>query len=123
MVAESGAPQPDDDFVELLTRVRGGDETAAGELVLRYERAVLRAVRSRLGQNMRRAMDSMDVVQSVHQSLLMGLRSQRFEMSSPAQLIALAVVMVQRKIARHGARSSSYPPPAAIRLATPTALR
>lgn len=109
MVAESSALPPDDDFVALLARVRGGDDAAAGELVVRYERAVLRAVRSRLGQNMRRAMDSMDVVQSVHQSLLMGLRSQRYEMSSPAQLIALAVVMVQRKIARHWRKIKQLP--------------
>jgi RNA polymerase sigma factor (sigma-70 family) len=109
MVAESEAHKPDDDFAELLARVRGGDETAAGELVGRYERAVLRAVRSRLGQNMRRAIDSMDVVQSVHQSLLMGLRNQRFEMNSPAQLIALAVVMVQRKIARHWRKIKRLP--------------
>lgn len=109
MVAESSALPPDDDFAALLARVRGGDETATGELVLRYERAVLRAVRSRLGQNMRRAMDSMDVVQSVHQSLLMGLRNRRFEMNSPAQLIALAVVMVQRKIARHWRKIKKLP--------------
>ncbi len=109
MVAESISPQPDDNFVKLLTRVRGGDESAAGQLVERYERAVLRAVRSRLGQSMRRAMDSMDVVQSVHQSLLIGLRSQRYDMTSPAQLIALAVVMVQRKIARHWRKIKQMP--------------
>src|SRR5512145_318104 len=109
MVAESHAPEPDDEFVKLLARVRGGDESAAGELVQRYERAVLRAVRSRLSHHMRRAMDSMDVVQSVHQSLLIGLRSQRFDMSSPAQLIALAVVMVQRKIARHWRKIKQLP--------------
>jgi RNA polymerase sigma factor (sigma-70 family) len=101
MAADSYPLPPDDEFPKLLVRVRAGDESAASELVQRYERAVLRAVRSRLGQQMRRAMDSMDVVQSVHQSLLVGLRSQRFEMSSPSELIALAVVIVQRKIARH----------------------
>ena len=109
MVAELKPSEPNDDFVALLARVRGGDELAAGELVLRYERAVLRAVRSRLGQNLRRAMDSMDVVQSVHQSLLLGLRSQRFDMDSPGQLIALAVVMVQRKIARHWRKIKRLP--------------
>ena len=109
MVAELKPSEPNDDFVALLARVRRGDESAAGELVLRYERAVLRAVRSRLGQNLRRAMDSMDVVQSVHQSLLLGLRSQRFDMDSPGQLIALAVVMVQRKIARHWRKIKRLP--------------
>lgn len=109
MVAESDSLPPDDEFPKLLVRVRAGDESAASELVERYERAVLRAVRSRLGQQMRRAMDSMDVVQSVHQSLLLGLRSQRFEMSSPRELIALAVVMVQRKIARYWRKLKRMP--------------
>jgi RNA polymerase sigma-70 factor (ECF subfamily) len=109
MVANTSPLPQGDDFLALVRRVREGDTTAASELVGRYERAVLRAVRSRLGQNMRRAMDSMDVVQSVHQSLLVGLRSQRFDMSSPAQLIALAVLMVQRKIARHWRQIKQLP--------------
>jgi len=109
MVAETSPLSQGDDFLALVGRVREGDKTAASELVGRYERAVLRAVRSRLGQNMRRALDSMDVVQSVHQSLLIGLRSQRFDLSSPAQLIALAVVMVQRKIARHWRKIKQLP--------------
>ncbi|HZL90028.1 MAG TPA: sigma-70 family RNA polymerase sigma factor [Pirellulaceae bacterium] len=109
MVADTSPLPQGDDFLALVGRVRDGDETAARDLVGRYERAVLRAVRSRLGQSMRRAMDSMDVVQSVHQSLLLGLRSQRYEMNSPAQLIALAVVMVQRKIARHWRKIKRFP--------------
>jgi RNA polymerase sigma factor (sigma-70 family) len=99
----------DDEFVQLLARVRNGDEAAVSELVGRYERVVLRAVRSRLGQSMRGAMDSMDVMQSVHRSLLVGLQSDRFEMSSPQQLIALAVLMVQRKVARHWRRLKRLP--------------
>jgi RNA polymerase sigma-70 factor (ECF subfamily) len=53
---------------------------------------------------MRGAMDSMDVMQSVHRSLLVGLRNERFEVKSPQQLVGLAVVMVQRKVARHWRR-------------------
>ncbi len=92
--------EPDDDFAELLARVRAGDEQAAAQLVHRYERAVLRCVRSRLGHSMRVTLDSMDIVQSVHRSLLMGLRNDKFEFSSSRQLLALAAVMVQRKVAR-----------------------
>lgn len=43
------------DFAELLAKVRLGDESAARVLVRRYERSVLRCVRSRLGKNMRGA--------------------------------------------------------------------
>jgi RNA polymerase sigma-70 factor (ECF subfamily) len=83
MVTEPLALQPDDDFANLLARVRGGDDLAAAELVSRYERVVLRSVRSRLSKNLRGAMDSMDVMQSVHRSLLTGLRNERFQFASP----------------------------------------
>jgi RNA polymerase sigma factor (sigma-70 family) len=109
MAAESLAPLPDTAFLELLARVRGGDDTAAAELVQRYERVVLRSVRSRLGKSMRSAMDSMDVMQSVHRSLLTGVKSQRFHFASPQQLIGLAVVMVQRKVARYWRKLKQFP--------------
>ena len=102
-------PSPNDEFVMLLARVRQGDESAVGELIRRYERAVLRSVRSRLGKKMRRAMDSMDVLQSVHRSLLVGIKNQRFQVTSPQQLVALAVVMVQRKVARHWRKLKRIP--------------
>jgi RNA polymerase sigma-70 factor (ECF subfamily) len=92
--------EPDDDFAELLSKVRSGDEFATAQLVQRYERAVLRSVRSRLGQSMRVTLDSMDIMQSVHRSLLLGLRNDKFQFSSSQQLIALAVSMVHRKVAR-----------------------
>lgn len=100
---------PEDDFLNLLARVRGGDEAAAAELVQRYERAVLRSVRSRLGKSMRSAMDSMDVMQSVHRSLLTGVKNERFQFASPQQLIGLAMVMVQRKVARHWRKLKQLP--------------
>ena len=100
MATDSPPTPPDDEFLALLTRVRQGDELAASELVHRYERTVLRSVRSRLGKNMRRTLDSADVLQSVHRSLLVGIKNERYRVSSPQQLIGLAVVMVQRKVAR-----------------------
>jgi len=100
MATDSPPTPPDDEFLALLTRVRQGDESAASELVQRYERTVLRSVRSRLGKNMRRTLDSADVLQSVHRSLLVGIKNERYRVSSPQQLIGLAVVMVQRKVAR-----------------------
>lgn len=92
--------EPDYNFAELLAKVRTGDELAAAQLVHRYERAVLRFVRRRLGNSMRVALDSMDIMQSVHRSLLIGLRNDKFQFSNSQQLLALAVVMVQRKVAR-----------------------
>src|SRR6476659_3669855 len=109
MVTESPLSLPDNDFLDLLARVRGGDDVAAAELVRRYERAVLRSVRSRLSQSMRGAMDSMDVMQSVHRSLLTGLKNDRFDFASPQQLIGLAVLLVQRKVARHWRKLKQLP--------------
>jgi RNA polymerase sigma factor (sigma-70 family) len=109
MVTESDALPPEDDFADLLARVRGGDDVATAELVRRYERAVLRSVRSRLSQSMRGAMDSMDVMQSVHRSLLTGVKNERFQLTTPQQLIGLAVMMVQRKVARHWRKLKRFP--------------
>ena len=40
----------------------------------------------------------------MHRSLLVGLRQQKFDISTPENLIALALTMVRRKIARHWQR-------------------
>jgi RNA polymerase sigma factor (sigma-70 family) len=109
MATEAVQSPPDDDFAGLLARVRGGDDVAAAELVQRYERAVLRSVRSRLSRSMRGALDSMDVMQSVHRSLLTGVKNERFQLTTPQQLIGLAVVMVQRKVARHWRKLKRLP--------------
>jgi RNA polymerase sigma factor (sigma-70 family) len=109
MATEPVSPQPDDDFATLLARVRGGDDAATAELVRRYEREVLRSVRSRLSRSMRGAMDSMDVMQSVYRSLLTGVKNERFQLTTPQQLIGLAVVMVQRKVARHWRKLKRFP--------------
>jgi RNA polymerase sigma-70 factor (ECF subfamily) len=46
-------------------------------------------------------LDSVDLVQSVHKSLMLGLRKEKLDISSPDKLVALAVTMVRRKVARH----------------------
>lgn len=86
-------------FDSLLRRARKGDQEALSELVLRYESQIRIVASARLGRAMRHGIDSLDVVQSVHRSLLGGLLQNRFTFSSPAQLTALAVTMVHRKIA------------------------
>jgi RNA polymerase sigma factor (sigma-70 family) len=92
--------QSDEEFGALLAKVRSGDEAATTQLVERYQREVLRTVRSRLGRSMRDVLDSMDIMQSVHRSLLIGLQKDKFHFDNSKQLIALAATMVQRKVAR-----------------------
>lgn len=94
----------EDEFQSLLEKVRTGDTLAIEALVDRYQRAILRVVRARLGKPMRTLLDSMDIVQSVHRSLLVGMRQDKYSFQSPDQLIALAALMVQRKVARHWTR-------------------
>lgn len=57
-------------------------------------------VRVLLGPQLRPHLDSMDLIQSVHRSLLAGLRDKRFSIASPENLVALACTMVRRKVAR-----------------------
>ena len=53
-------------FVDLMRRVRAGDEQASAELVRRYEPAIRVAIHVRLNDSgLRRLLDSMDICQSV----------------------------------------------------------
>ena len=57
-----------------------------------------------LGPLLRPHLDSVDIMQSVHRSLLVGLRDQKFDISSPERLVGLACTMVRRKVARNWRR-------------------
>jgi RNA polymerase sigma-70 factor (ECF subfamily) len=93
-----------DDFAALLGRARRGDRAALGELAQRYEPRLRVVARVLLGPALRPYLDSVDLVQSVHRSLLVGLRDDRFDLATPDNLVALAMTMVRRKVARHWRR-------------------
>jgi RNA polymerase sigma factor (sigma-70 family) len=94
-------PEPPDDFATLLERARRGDAAAQAELAQRYEPKVRLAARVLLGPALRPYLDSVDLVQSVHRGMLLGLREEKFNIAGPEQLIALALTLVRRKVARH----------------------
>ena len=71
------------------------------QLVAKYEPEVRVVARVRLGAALRPYLDSVDLVQSVHRSLMIGLRESRFDIATPEKLIALALTIVRRKVARH----------------------
>jgi RNA polymerase sigma-70 factor (ECF subfamily) len=98
-VAETGEA-----FARLLERARRGDQEALSELVRQYEPEVRIVARVRLGAALRPYLDTVDLVQSVHRSLLIGLRQDKFDISSPEKLVALALTIVRRKAARHWRR-------------------
>lgn len=89
------------DFDLLLTAARSGDEAAMQQLIEQYEPELRIVARNRLGSALRPHLDTIDLVQSVHRSLMIGLRDARFDITSPQKLIALAVTIVQRKAAKH----------------------
>ncbi|HMO16372.1 MAG TPA: sigma-70 family RNA polymerase sigma factor [Pirellulaceae bacterium] len=95
----------DGDFAQLLERANRGDVEAQARICQHYEPKVRIIARVMLGPALRSHFDSMDLVQSVHRSLLVGLRDQKFDISSPQKLIALASTIVRRKVARKWRRT------------------
>jgi RNA polymerase sigma factor (sigma-70 family) len=98
-------PDPAEDFAALLARARRGDQVALTVLVQQYEPKLRIVARVLLGPALRPYLDSMDLVQSVHRSLLLGLRQEKFDITSPDHLLALALTMVRRKASRHWRRA------------------
>jgi RNA polymerase sigma-70 factor (ECF subfamily) len=97
-------PTPDPPFAELLDRARRGDAAAFDRIARLYETDLLIAARVHLGPALRPYLDSVDLVQSVHRSLLVGLRNDKFAVTDPGGLLALALTMVRRKVARQWRR-------------------
>src|SRR6516164_2725471 len=88
------------DFQDLIRRVRAGEEEAATDLVRRYEPAIRRAVRIRLGDTrLERAFDSMDVCQSVMASFFVRAALGQYELGAPEQLLKLLATMARHKLA------------------------
>jgi RNA polymerase sigma factor (sigma-70 family) len=85
-------------FSDLVRRVRTGDETAATELVRRYEPAIRRSARLRLNPRLRRACDSLDLCQAVLASFFVRVAAGQFELDSPEQLLKLLATMVRNKL-------------------------
>jgi RNA polymerase sigma-70 factor (ECF subfamily) len=96
--------EADDAFTALLARARSGDREALERLAGQYESKVRLVARVLLGPALRPYLDSLDLVQSVHKSLLVGLRQDRFDVSTPENLMALALTLVRRKVARQWRR-------------------
>lgn len=87
------------EFAPLLDLVRRGDQSAAAELVRRYEPEVRRFIRFRLSSPaLRRTMDSLDICQSVLFKFFVEVSAGRLELQEPRQLAALLVTMARNKL-------------------------
>src|SRR5689334_16793890 len=95
---ESPVPDTADDFAALLARARRGDREALEQLARQYEPKLRLVARVLLGPALRPYLDSLDLVQSVHKSLLVGLRQDKFAINTPENLLALALTLVRRKV-------------------------
>src|SRR5437764_11284884 len=90
----------DDQFNQLLHRVRGGESEAAFELVRRYESAIRVAVRTRLSDPaLRQQFDSVDICQSVLASFFVRAAAGQYDLHEPAQLVGLLTQMARNKLA------------------------
>jgi DNA-directed RNA polymerase specialized sigma24 family protein len=100
-----------DDFLELIRRVRSGDEVAASALVSQFEPFILRVVRLRMRnrgdfERLRHDVGSIDVCQSVFKSLFVRLRGGRFDLNQPQDMEKLLASMARFKIANKARRLS-----------------
>jgi RNA polymerase sigma-70 factor (ECF subfamily) len=86
-------------FRDLLQRVRAGDAQAALELVREYEWAIRLQVRVRLTQpDLRRLLDSMDIVQRVWVTFFPRMVAGQFELDDPKKLLNLLITLAQNKL-------------------------
>lgn len=92
------------DLADLLRRAGAGDAAALTDLLRRYEHRVRLAARSLLRPPLTQALDSLDLVQSVHRALLPGLRNGRYSFADEGQLVALAVTVLRHKVRRSARR-------------------
>jgi hypothetical protein len=96
----------ENDFLDLILRVRTRDEAAVAEIVRRYERALLREIRLRLRDpRLRRALDSGDICQAVLASFFLRAASGQYELHRSDQLLRLLVVMARNKLASQARHS------------------
>lgn len=90
-------PQQNQEFRELMDRIRGGSEEAAWELVERYGDRVQRAVRRSLNQRLRSKFDSLDFVQLVWSSFFR-TKGQVNRFDRPEELAAFLITMARNKV-------------------------
>lgn len=87
------------DFADFLRRIRAGDDTAAVELVHRFEPLIRREVRMRMGDDrLNRAFDSLDVSQSVFANFFRSAATGEYVLDRPDQLVRLLVRMARNRL-------------------------
>ena len=95
----------DNQFQELIRRVRARDEEAAAQLMRRYESAIRRVVRIRLRDSrLRRVLDSMDICQSVLATFFARAALGQYDLETPEQLLNLLASITRHKLTNQAKR-------------------
>jgi RNA polymerase sigma factor (sigma-70 family) len=98
----------DQKLLDLLVRVRDGDETAATQLVTEYEPQLRRFIRYRLTRTrLRNLIDSLDISQSVFARLFAGLADGRLDVTHPKQLCKLLFTIAGNRLHDHIRRQTA----------------
>jgi DNA-directed RNA polymerase specialized sigma24 family protein len=93
---------PSDDFVDLLERVRSGDEKATEQLWRDYFQRLVRIAAKKLPANLRRVGDEEDIALSAFHSFIAGVRRDQFpDLSGPDNLWGLLITLTGRKVNAH----------------------
>jgi RNA polymerase sigma-70 factor (ECF subfamily) len=87
-----------EEFRRLLDRLRCGGEAPAQELIARYGKLLLRAVRRQMHRKLRTKFDSQDFVQDVWASFFAQFPAGR-SFDGPQDLIAFLVAVARNKVA------------------------
>ena len=99
--------------VELVRRVRQGDDLAAQELFDRYVHRLVALARQRINQRFRHRIDAEDVVQSAYESIFRLIKDREYDLKRRGDLWRLLATVTLRKlnkqVKRHtAARRSVY---------------
>lgn len=89
---------PSEGPAELLARMRAGDREAAAEFVTRFGSRLLRRIRTKLSQPMRRVFDSLDILSTLARRLDHFVHSGQLEAATEDQLWSLLFRMAEHAV-------------------------
>jgi RNA polymerase sigma-70 factor (ECF subfamily) len=87
-------------FVEMMSRLKSGDEAAARRIFEEYTERLIALARGRLGERLRQKVDPEDVLQSVYKSFFRRHARGQFHLEGWDSLWAMLAVITMRKCGR-----------------------
>ena len=110
-VVDGDNPVADDVSIQLLERVRTGDEQAAADLFDRYVNRLIGLTRNRLSGKLARRVDPEDIVQSAYRSFFLRAQDGQFTLERSGDLWRLLTAITLNKLRMqakyHGAQKRS----------------